>query len=78
MNGDEAQERERRRIWTVAVRVVDGAIRARVIGQLQASGETELAVEDEPDAPPRAARGRSFALNSCGTSDKSHTCFSFD
>jgi DNA-binding NarL/FixJ family response regulator len=42
---DEAQERERRRIWTVAVRVVDGALRARVIGQLQASGETELAAE---------------------------------
>ena len=42
---DEAQERERRRIWTVAVRVVDGALRARVIGQLHASGETELAAE---------------------------------
>jgi DNA-binding NarL/FixJ family response regulator len=41
----EAQERERRRIWTVAVRMVDGALRARVIGQLQASGETELAAE---------------------------------
>ena len=41
----EAQERERRRIWTVAVRVVDGALRARVIGQLRASGETELAAE---------------------------------
>src|SRR5215216_5625627 len=42
---DEAQERERRRIWTVAVRVVDGVLRARVIGQIQASGETELAAE---------------------------------
>jgi DNA-binding NarL/FixJ family response regulator len=42
---DEAQERERRRIWTVAVRVVDGALRARVIGQLHGSGETELAAE---------------------------------
>src|SRR4051812_42425104 len=42
---DEAQERERRRTWTVAVRVGDGALRARVIGQLQASGETELAAE---------------------------------
>src|SRR5918994_7328351 len=41
----EAQDRERRRIWTVAVRVVDGALRARVIGHLQASGETELAAE---------------------------------
>jgi DNA-binding NarL/FixJ family response regulator len=30
---------------TVAVRVVDGALRGRVIGQLQASGETELALE---------------------------------
>lgn len=48
---DEAQERERRRIWTVAVRVVDGALRARVIGQLQASGETELAAE--ADGTPR-------------------------
>src|SRR5215204_2384473 len=42
---DEAQARERPRIWTVAVRVGDGALRARVIGQLQASGETELAAE---------------------------------
>ena len=42
---NEAQKRERRRIWTVAVRMVDGALRARVIGQLQASGETELAAE---------------------------------
>src|SRR5215207_7988050 len=42
---DEAQERARRRVWTVAVRVVDGALCARVIGQLQASGETELAAE---------------------------------
>src|SRR5215217_3189685 len=46
----EAQDRERRRIWTVAVRVVDGALRARVIGQIQASGETELAAEGGWDA----------------------------
>ena len=47
---DEAQERQWRRIWTVAVRVVDGALRARVIGQLHASGETELAAEAGWDA----------------------------
>jgi DNA-binding NarL/FixJ family response regulator len=42
---DEAHGNERRCVWTVAVRVVDGALRGRVIGQLQASGETELALE---------------------------------
>ena len=42
---DEAQDGERRRIWTVTVRVLDGALRARVLGQLEASGETELASE---------------------------------
>jgi DNA-binding NarL/FixJ family response regulator len=42
---DEAHGNERRCVWTVAVRVVDGALRGRVIGQLQASGETELAFE---------------------------------
>ena len=47
---DEAQARERRCIWTVAVRVGDGALRARVIGQLQASVETELAAEAGWDA----------------------------
>ena len=44
--GNEAHDSGPRCIWTVAVRVVDGALRARVIGQLQASGETELAAEE--------------------------------
>src|SRR5215213_2243350 len=42
---DQAQERARRRVWTVAVRVGDGALRALVVGQLHASAETELAAE---------------------------------
>ncbi|MCD6032466.1 MAG: helix-turn-helix transcriptional regulator [Thermomicrobiales bacterium] len=42
---DETHKAERQCIWSVAVRVVDDALRARVVGQLQASGETELALE---------------------------------